>query len=178
MLSGKHIGYIALLAIAGVLIYYFFFRKKAAATTISSKKTSSQPGSQSSGSVQPNLSSRQSSQPSQQQPTGTVDNNMMSASPNSFLPPPVARPSGGERSYVGPQDCAENCDLPYENYVLFCYDKQDGSQACLDKAEALKRECLMKCSQSLPQEKDLSEIITTPLHEDNYFSNLFRQGYV
>ena len=80
--------------------------------------------------------------------------------------------------YVGPQDCAENCNLPYNNRVLFCYDKQNGSDECLKKAEKYRQECLGKCDESLPPHIDLSQEVATPIQENNYFSNLFKQGYV
>jgi len=86
--------------------------------------------------------------------------------------------SGSDQSYVGPQDCAENCNIPHDRQIVNCYDKHDGSTECLNHAERMRQECLGKCDQSIPPNRDLSEVIATPLQEDNYFSNLFRQGYV
>ena len=146
MLLGKNIKYIALLAIAGVLIYYFFFRKKSA--TISVEKPVSN-----SGSV-PEI-----------KPVETSESET-----------PVSS------DYVGPQDCAENCDTPHGNLVLSCYNKigMPGLEldACLNNAEIKRQECLGKCSQTIPRYINLDQNIATPLQEENYFSNLFRQGYV
>jgi len=72
----------------------------------------------------------------------------------------------GQSSYVGPQDCAENCNLPYNNRIIFCYKNSDGMpsaelNACLNKADKLKQDCLGKCDKSLPPDKDLTQIIST-----------------
>ena len=93
---------------------------------------------------------------------------------------PIVSAPSTEQSYVGPQDCAENCDIPYDRQIVACYEKFDGSTQCLDHVEAMRQECLGKCDKSLPPNIDLSEIIETPLQEDNFsnFSNLFKQGYV
>ena len=73
---------------------------------------------------------------------------------------------GQSSSYVGPQDCAENCNLPYNNRIIFCYKNSDGMpsaelNACLNKADKLKQDCLGKCDKSLPPDKDLTQIIST-----------------
>lgn len=69
----------------------------------------------------------------------------------------------GQSSYVGPQDCAENCNLPYNNHVLLCYKIGSDLQNCLSNAERMKQDCLGKCDKSLPPYKDLTQIISTPL---------------
>lgn len=149
MISRKNITYITLLAIAGVLIYYFFFRKKSGAA----EKTVS--GGNTGGNI-----------------------------PKGFIPSPSPEISEVSISsdYVGPQDCAENCDLPHGNLVLSCYNKISVPglelDACLNDAERNRQECLGKCSQTIPRYINLDQNIETPLQEENYFSNLFRQGYV
>lgn len=143
MLSGKNIGYIALLAIAGVLIYYFFFKKEEIVKeTISNENKSAN---------QDLLDKLKSDKTILKQQNS---------------------------SYVGPQDCSENCNLPYNNRVLFCYDKRNGSNECLEHAKRLKQDCLGKCSNSLPPYLDINQEVSTPIQENNYFSNLFKQGYV
>jgi hypothetical protein len=156
MISGKNIGYIALLAIAGVLIYYYFFRKKKADSGKEGANTAN---------------------------TGTkttgrhVDRDLTAGMIVSLKP--ETKPS--EQSYVGPQDCAENCNLPYHNRLLYCYERMDGRADCLEKAERFKQECLAKCSDTIPRYKNLEEV-ATPLQEENYdnklFESLFKQGYV
>ncbi len=151
MLSGKNIGYIALLAIAGVLIYYFFFKKEVVGKT--SKIASGNNGSTGSE----NKSDNQSALDKIKDAKTILKQNS---------------------NYVGPQDCSENCNLPYNNRVLFCYDKRNGSIECLEQAKRLKEECLGKCSDSLPRYLDINQEVSTPIQENNYFSNLFKQGYV
>lgn len=151
MLSGKNIGYIALLAIAGVLIYYFFFKKE----VVGNKRNVNTSGN-----------------------TGSENK-----SANQDLLEEIKKKKDAEKfknvsSYVGPQDCSENCNLPYNNRVLFCYDKRNGSTECLEQAKRLKEECLGKCSNSLPRYLDINQEVSTPIQENNYFSNLFKQGYV
>jgi hypothetical protein len=74
-----------------------------------------------------------------------------------------------EQSYVGPQDCAENCNLPYDNHILLCH-KQFGIgnelSSCIANAERMKQDCLGKCDKSLPVTLDLSEVINLPLPAD------------
>ena len=140
MLSGKNIGYITLLAIAGVVIYYFFFRNKP--TTV-------------------NKIVAPANAPTDSKVKTEVTNN-----------------SENSNNYVGPQDCSENCNLPYNNRILFCYDKRNGSGECLQKAEKYRQECLGKCTESLPPHKNLDQQVATPIQENNYFTNLFNQGYV
>ena len=150
MLSGKNIGYIALLAIAGVLIYYFFFKKE----VVENKRNAN---------------------------TGNTGSENKSA--NQDLLDEIKKKKDAEKfknvsNYIGPQDCSENCNLPYNNRVLFCYDKRNGSTDCLEQAKRLREECLGKCSDSIPPDIDLSQEVSTPIQENNYFSNLFKQGYV
>lgn len=149
MLSGKNIGYIALLAIAGVLIYYFFFKKEVVGKT-SKKANNGVSGSE-------NKSDNQSALDKIKDAKTILKQNS---------------------NYVGPQDCSENCNLPYNNRVLYCYNKRNGSIDCLEKAKRLKEECLGKCSESLPRYLDINQEVSTPIQENNYFSNLFKQGYV
>ena len=156
MLSGKNIAYITLLAIAGVLIYYFFFKKKVGESK-SVLPEEPKSGKHVDGAV------------------GQVVSIRVTEAQTENTPVPVS-----EQAYVGPQDCAENCNLPYHNRLLFCYNRMNGSNDCFDKADKLKQECLGKCSDSLPRYKNLEEV-ATPLQEDNYnklFNNLFNQGYV
>ena len=155
MLDNKNIGYIALLAIAGVLIYYFFFNKKEEPVGVHGFKKPSDKAK-------------------------LVSDN---PSPNQDLLDEIKKNKNAEKfqnvsSYVGPQDCAENCDTPYSRMVVYCNEKQNGSNECLKKASKMKQECLGKCDKSLPPYIDLTQEVATPLQENNYFSNLFKQGYV
>jgi hypothetical protein len=150
MLSGKNIGYIALLAIAGVLIYYFFFKKEVVGKTLR---------------------------------TSTGNTGSENKSNNQDLLYELKKKKDAEKfknvsNYVGPQDCSENCNLPYNNRVLYCYNKRNGSTDCLEQAKRLKEECLGKCSEALPRYLDINQEVSTPIQENNYFSNLFKQGYV
>jgi hypothetical protein len=160
-LEKKHIKYITLLLIiiiGGVLIYLYYLKNKKKAVV---------------------------------KPTRSVDKNnnygLIVTTNNNPVPTVVSDEVSNETKvsssdYVGPQDCAENCNRPYNNYILSCYKKHTmpGIQldGCLQSAEKNKQDCLGKCSEAIPRYKDLTQDISTPLQEENYFSNLFKQGYV
>ena len=159
-LTGKNIKYIIIGAIVLVVIYYFFFKKKEVDSTKKSGEQVNLPLIQQERSVKP-------AEEEDIQELGTD--------------PTVDPEAKIELGYVGPQDCAENCDFPYNSRVVKCYDG-NRIEECLNQANLMKQACLMKCDKSLPRYKNIETKVNTPLQEDNYANTLqsiiASKGYV
>jgi|LakMenE18May11ns_1017448.scaffolds.fasta_scaffold9926201_6 hypothetical protein len=159
-LTGKNIKYIIIGAIVLVVIYYFFFKKKEVDSTKKSGEQVNLPLIQQERSVKP-------AEEEDIQELGTD--------------PTVDPEAKIELGYVGPQDCAENCNFPYNSRVVKCYDG-NRIEECLNQANLMKQACLMKCDKSLPIYKNIETKVNTPLQEDNYANTLqsiiASKGYV
>jgi hypothetical protein len=162
VLTGKNIKYIIILAIAGVVIYYLFFKKK----PIVDEKISADKKVEGSAPTEPTKPTEDT------KPIGNEEEKHTD---------PVIDPASDinlETGYIGPQDCAENCDYPYDRRVVDCYKKTD-YQSCLDKAKITKQLCVSKCDQAMPRYMNVEQIVNTPLQESNYcLQNLLTKGYV
>ena len=85
-----------------------------------------------------------------------------------------------ETSYVGPQDCIENCNSIYDMATVKClgkYNGGNGTDLCLQNAEFIKNKCIGKCPNAYPMNQNFNADI-----RDNFDAilsrNLFEQGYV
>jgi hypothetical protein len=163
-LTGKNIKYIIIGAIVLVVIYYFFFKKKDGVSKVGAGK---RPG------AQVNIPLKQEDKPVQ--PAEEEDIKALGTDPT------VDPEAKIELGYVGPQDCAENCNFPYNSRVVKCYDG-NRIEECLAQANLMKQACLMKCDKSLPRYKNIEIKVNTPLQEDNYAKTLqsiiASKGYV
>ena len=163
-LTGKNIKYIIIGAIVLVVIYYFFFKKKDDASKVGAIKKAGEPANL------PLKQEERSVKPAEEEDIQALGTD-----------PTVDPEAKIELGYVGPQDCAENCNFPYNNRVVRCYDG-NRIEECLNQANLMKQACLMKCDKSLPRYKNIETKVNTPLQEDNYANTLqsiiSSKGYV